>query len=152
MTLRRGGRSCAPPLSFLAIFDAGVPCAANKREQDAECVDGRDRQIEEENSDDNRQHLLHICCIETQTLFGNIYGRHAPATVMLSAPTFLFAVKLTTFSTNARHPLAAKASALPTSISRADDCRTRSSSPEIRAMNTHCTKASGDIRVSRSSG
>lgn len=74
------------------------------------------------------------------------------ATVMLSAPTFLFAVKLTTFSPNASRPFAASASARGPLISRAEYARTRSSSPVSSAKNTHWMNASGDMRVSRSSG
>ena len=79
-------------------------------------------------------------------------GENAPATVILSAPTFLFAVKLTTFNANASAPFVNNAIALPNPISLADAARTRSSSPERSATKTHCTNANGDIRESRSSG
>jgi len=74
------------------------------------------------------------------------------ATVILSGPTFLLAVKLTTLSANARRPFASRALARGQDISCAEKARTRSSSPERVAKITHWMNARGDMRVRRSRG
>ncbi len=77
---------------------------------------------------------------------------NSPATVILSGPTFLLAVKLTTLSANARRPFASRALARGQDISCAEKARTRSSSPERVAKITHWMNARGDMRVRRSRG
>src|ERR1700731_3344132 len=75
-----------------------------------------------------------------------------PATVILNAPTFLFAVKLTTLRPNASAPLQAiEKISLGLSSTRAY-LHTCVNSPERSAKSTHCANASGDMRSNRSSG
>jgi hypothetical protein len=59
--------------------------------------------------------------------------RNIPATVMLNAPAFLFAVKLTMFNPNAIHPFMISPAAPAQVISCALQSRTLFNSPLIHA-------------------
>ena len=147
---------------LLIVFDMRIPCASEKSEYNTKSVDRCNSEVEEDNRKQNCQDLLDIRFKKdlNQPDFVVPYRReksfrkgcNLPATVMLSGPTFLFAVKLTTLSTNASMPFAARASPRVGVISRAENWRTRSNSPVICANATHWINASGDMRVRRSRG
>jgi len=74
------------------------------------------------------------------------------ATVMVTAPLFPLAVKLTTFRPNAIMPFMPNTANFCESIFVAEYTLTLSSSPESQANATHWIKESGDIKYRISSG
>lgn len=72
--------------------------------------------------------------------------------LIVNGLVFLLAVKLTTFSPNAIAPLMTSADALLRVISSAPYVLTLSNSPDVQPKKTHWMKASGLMRMSRSSG
>ena len=94
-------------------------------------------QAEHEHSEQDGQHLLDVRYTKAlESVFRKpeiMAVRNIPATVMLKAPAFLFAVKLTMFSPKAIQPFMMSPAALNQVISCALQSRTSFSSPLIHA-------------------
>lgn len=104
------------PCDFCGVLDPCVPSAAHKGDRNTGGIEEGDMEIEERYRKENGQDLLDVGCKRTSEQHARASRRsggeennrgedHAPATVMLSAPTLPFAEKLTMLRPNARHPL-----------------------------------------------
>ena len=135
----RGTKGSRAERSSLLLLVIHIPIArsSDKREQYAGAVHPRNVQIEHEHSKQDGQHLLDVCYkgpfISFRKTRKAVAVRNVPATVMLKAPAFLFAVKLTMFSPKAIHPFVIRPAALNQVISWALQSRTFPNSPLTHA-------------------
>ena len=92
---------------FLLQLHPGISCAPHQRQDYSEPVYRCYSQVKEDNRAQNRQDLFDIGLtrIETPCPECQSSKTNSPATVMLTAPNFLLALKLTTLSVNAIMPL-----------------------------------------------